>query len=118
MSNQVIPARVLERAKEIGRGQGYLPPSPYSLEPRAKVALCAAACLAYAGFEAISEPAAERFVRSLVTDAHDTALYEAFEQLNWPRALCESVRIENDNTPPDLRLPTFVATCTALQAGA
>lgn len=110
-----IPSHVLARAKQIGKEQGFLPLSPFSVDADSQVALCAAACLAYAGWETRSEHAARKFLSDLVADSSDTVLYGAFEQLNWPRNLCEFVRIENDATPRELRLSTFVSTCSALE---
>jgi len=112
-----IPSPVLERAKQLGEDQGFLPLSPFSREGESKIALCAAACLAYAGWETRSKQAAKKFLADLVADSSDTVLYSAFEQLNWPRNLCEFIRIENDATSPALRLSTFVSTCSALQTG-
>lgn len=113
--NLTIPNNILERAKKIGTEQGFLPLSPYSVDAESKVALCAAACLAYAGLENISKQTADGFVAALIMDLSDTALYEAFDQLNWPTAVCEHVRIENDKSSPDVRLSKFLSTCTKLQ---
>lgn len=110
-----IPSQVLERAKEIGVTQGFLPLSPYAVGDDSNIALCAAACIAYAGWEIKSEPAAKKFLSDLIADSSDSVLYGAFEQLNWSRNLCEVIRIENDRTSPEFRLSTFVSTCLALE---
>ena len=116
MQTSTIPVHVLERAKQIGIEQGYLPVSPYSIERGSKIALCAAACLAYAGCEARSNSAAQNFLRDLTAHGSGAVVAATYKWLNWPESLCRLVMVENDRTPSELRLSTFLMRCEALKA--
>ncbi|GAB3911547.1 hypothetical protein GCM10028803_53270 [Larkinella knui] len=112
--NNSISREIILNAKALAIKQSYLPMSPYHAQSSSKIDLCAAACLAYAGFDAVSKQESEAFILRLIQEGEEDTLLKAFEQLNWPTSLCEEMRADNDITPEAFRLSKFLRTCDSL----
>jgi hypothetical protein len=71
--------------------------------------LCAAACVAVAGFELQrGESAARRFLGRLRRDMLKSTVRNAFLDLGWPVELCDHMQITNDSAGPADRLGVFL----------
>ena len=101
-----IPRPVLRRAAMIIEGQSRVPVSPADVDDGGKVILCAAGCVASAGFRVnFSEEEARLFEQELTCSRSSALLEHAFERHGWSRWLCESLVITNDRLPPGERKP-------------
>lgn len=101
-----------KRAREIARNQGTLAASPFSVDQNGGRTLCAAACIAYAGYEIYNGRvvADELFSQNKKKLRKDSILENAFLDLGLPAELCERIRAENDAMPTHLRLSWFTST--------
>jgi hypothetical protein len=98
---------ILSQAKHLAARQGSLAASPATLQGN-QVLLCAAACLAYAGFEErAGKEAARKLAERLVGPTGSAELYTAFDDLGWGRDLCRSIRQDNDFQGHSQRLAWF-----------
>jgi hypothetical protein len=98
-----------EKAKEIAINQGRLANSPFSIDQKGHLTLCAAACIAYAGHDIYHGKAAadKLFDQLKKTPEDDFGLENAFRDLGLSAQLCAKIRAENDGMPTHSRLPWF-----------
>ena len=89
------------RALDVAREQGTLPNSPGRRSSGGAVALCAAACLAWAGLEArYGADQAAAFRTEVGATGSKQPVVDAFERLGLGRDACVITMSVNDRTPP------------------
>ena len=99
-----IPSRAIQRAIAIASSQPRVPMTPTEVHEDGSVLLCAAACVAVAGFEeAFGAPARDALVSKLFETGDRTLLPKAFNALGWDARSCEAMQAFNDSRPAGSR---------------
>src|SRR5689334_2500165 len=87
------------RAIEIACSQGALANSPSEPNVGHRPTLCAASCVAYAGFIELDSGQAESFLHALSSFPTKVDVVKAYEQLGLSRDLATATMALNDLTP-------------------
>jgi hypothetical protein len=118
MSDWMIAPKVLDQARGMALSQSYFPVSPAARDAEGKLCLCAAALMAAAGLrEFASHEAAGAFASDLERRRDKQAMFDVFQQLQWPAELCAAMVKRNDASAERDRTAVFLAMLEQVEAG-
>jgi hypothetical protein len=92
-----LPERWARVAINRAEGQGYLPNSP-GVRDGANVALCAAACIAYAGLNDSYPESSNAFLEEIGKFQDKQVVINAYKLLGLPEVACIQTMHTNDST--------------------
>lgn len=96
-AKQFEPSVIISAIDKIN-SQALLPTSPVGQDAIGNMVLCAAACLAYAGFKIHqSSIKSDTFERRLYINRDYQTVFEAFKELGWSEISCTEWMTYNDS---------------------
>ncbi len=104
----MIKLKYIEKAINLAKSQKGLANSPAEIDSSGNIQLCAAACLAYVGIESVDgKKHADEFLKKLANNSKSDVI-KVFEKFGWGKQFCETIMIQNDETPRNLRIQAFI----------
>ena len=95
---------VRQKVKERISAQSSVPESPGRETEQGELLLCLAACMAEAGLLLKGDAAAaQRFSKYAASPVGKAIVSDTFDDLGWPRALCDLAMRFNDQQAPEIR---------------
>jgi hypothetical protein len=101
-----LPEDWANAARAIAEEQGHLPDSPAMLK-NGSIYLCAAACIALAGFRLYVPGREKKFLADVLQTTGKKSVIGAFEELGLSANQCCASMKMNDSTLPTDRIRTF-----------